>query len=208
MIIALLGTWLVGIGRYWDHPNAELFQYLGMGSVVYVFILSAVFWLTLKGLRVSECRYIQLLTLISLTSFPAALYAIPVERFMKMQTAIDVNVWFLMIVAVWRVALFYLYLSRTYTLNKYFTLLVMLLPLMAIVFVLFILNLDNAVFEIMAGLHGQKSDPTPNDGAYAFIFLLTTLSSVGFIPVLLIYITAAIIRWRRKPHQEELGPKE
>lgn len=204
LIIGLIGTWLVGMGRYWDHPNAEILQYLGMGSVAYVFCLSAVFWVTLKGLNVSECRYIHLLTLISLTSFPAALYAIPVERFMTIQSAIDVNVWFLLIVAVWRVALFFLYLSRSYTLNKSLTLLVMLLPLMAIVSSLFMLNLENAVFELMAGMHGQRSDPTPNDGAYAIVFSLTALSYIGFIPVLIMYIIAAIFRWRKKPEGESL----
>jgi hypothetical protein len=36
---ALVATWLAGMGRYWDHPSAGLLQMLGVGSVVYVFLL-------------------------------------------------------------------------------------------------------------------------------------------------------------------------
>ena len=35
----VLSAWVVGIGRYWDNPRADLWQYLGLGSVAYIFIL-------------------------------------------------------------------------------------------------------------------------------------------------------------------------
>jgi hypothetical protein len=41
----LVCTWLAGIGRYWDNPRAELWQWLGFGSLVYVFILAGLLWL-------------------------------------------------------------------------------------------------------------------------------------------------------------------
>ena len=193
LFVALIGTWLVGIGRYWDHPDAETLQYLGAGSVIYVFCLAAIFWVIIKGLKVPECRYFDLLTMISLTSFPAMLYAIPVERFMSLEGATSANVWFLLIVAIWRVALFATYLARSYQLGAWNTLLAMLLPLMAIVSSLFMLNLENVVFQIMSGMH--ETEPTANDGAYAVVFLLTALSYMGFIPVLIAYLGTAATRW-------------
>ena len=44
----LVCTWLVGMGRYWDDPGARWFQHLGIGSVLYVFALSAVLWLLVR----------------------------------------------------------------------------------------------------------------------------------------------------------------
>ncbi len=201
LIVGLLGTWIVGIGRYWDHPDAELLQHLGVGSLVYVFCLAAVFWLIIKALNVPPCRYFDLLTMICLTSFPAILYAIPVERFMSLSAAATLNVWFLLIVAVWRVSLFATYLHRLYQLPGGVTLLIMLLPLMGIVASLAFLNLEGAVFQIMAGLHGPE--PTSNDGAYMVVMLLTGLSYFGVIPVVIIYLFTAVFRWSRSIVKEE-----
>ena len=44
-IAGLIGTWIVGMGRYWDDPSAKLLQHLGMGSVIYIFVLAAFIWL-------------------------------------------------------------------------------------------------------------------------------------------------------------------
>ncbi len=101
LAFGLVCTWLVGIGRYWDHPNAKLLQHLGVGSVIYVFALSLFLWLLLWPLRPKNWRYRNLLTFISLVSPPAALYAIPVERWFSFETATELNVWFLAIVAIW-----------------------------------------------------------------------------------------------------------
>ena len=124
LIVGLIGTWIVGIGRYWDHPNPHLLQLLGLGSVIYVFCLALLFWIVIRGLRVPQCSYTHLLILICLTSFPAALYAIPVERFTSIETAISINVWFLGIVAIWRVLLIFTYIKRSYLLNFWLSLLI------------------------------------------------------------------------------------
>ena len=29
----LICTWIVGVGRYWDHPSAAPWQYAGLGSL-------------------------------------------------------------------------------------------------------------------------------------------------------------------------------
>gem|GEM_PF-2976756 len=34
LFAGILGTWLVGIGRYWDDEKASLLQNLGLGSVI------------------------------------------------------------------------------------------------------------------------------------------------------------------------------
>ena len=74
----LFMTWVVGMGRWWDDPGAHLLQHLGLGSVVYVFILALLLWLIPLPLKPSNWSYKGVLTLITLTSPPAMLCAIPV----------------------------------------------------------------------------------------------------------------------------------
>ena len=105
-------TWLVGMGRYWDNPRVGLLQHLGVGSVVYIFILSLFLWLIAWPLRPRNWSYFRVLTFVSLVSPPAVLYAIPVEKFAGIETANWINVWFLAIVAIWRVALLFSFLKR------------------------------------------------------------------------------------------------
>jgi hypothetical protein len=50
-------TWLCGIGRYWDNPKAELWQYLGLGSVAYIFILSLILWIVILPLKPLNWSY-------------------------------------------------------------------------------------------------------------------------------------------------------
>src|SRR5687768_8039418 len=70
----LATTWLAGIGRYWDHPDAHLLQYAGLGSVVYVVVLSLFLWLLIWPLRPANWRYERVLTFVTLTAPPALLY--------------------------------------------------------------------------------------------------------------------------------------
>lgn len=180
--IGLITTWLVGIGRYWDHPNAELGQYLGLGSVIYIFLLSFFIWAIVYPLRKQHWHYFQIVTFVSLVSLPAILYAIPVERFMSLEAARKTNVWFLQIVALWRVALLIVFLKRYAQLNIAETIVATLLPLTIIVAGLTVLNLEHAVFDIMAGI--RENSGTPYDRAYFFLFALTT-ASISLLPFLL-----------------------
>ncbi len=79
LIFGLLFTWLAGIGRYWDNPRAHVWQYLGLGSVAYVFVLALIIWLLLAPLRPKNWSYRNVLLFITLTAPPAILYAIPVR---------------------------------------------------------------------------------------------------------------------------------
>lgn len=189
---ALIATWLAGMGRYWDHPSAPLLQMFGVGSVVYVFVLGALLWAVIVPLKPRRWGYLQTVTFVSLTAPPAFLYAIPVERWMTTDAASATNAWFLAVVAAWRVALLVTILRRYAELTWPRTLVGGLLPLSAIVTTLFVLNLEEAVFEIMGGFQ----QPTPNDGAYAVLFLLTTLSFFAAVPLLVIYLFLARRAWR------------
>src|ERR1051326_1990832 len=105
LALGLVCTWVVGIGRYWDNPRVGVLQHLGAGSVIYVFILSLFLWLIIWPLRPQNWTYSKVLTFISMVSPPAILYAIPVEKFVGLETANAINAWLLASVALWRVAL-------------------------------------------------------------------------------------------------------
>ncbi len=181
--LGLAGTWLVGIGRYWDDSGANLLQHLGLGSVIYIFILALFIWVILIPFKVKNWNYFIVLTFIGLTSFPAIFYAIPVEKFLSIETSNTINVWFLAIVAAWRLTLLYYFL-------KYFTKLsigniitVTLMPICIIISILTILNLHRVVFNIMGGMR----NPTPHDSSYFVLMLLTGASLVLSIPLLISY---------------------
>ena len=196
LIFGLMSTWLVGIGRWWDDPGARLVQHLGLGSVAYIFVLAAIIWLLVMPLRPRQWSYRHVLTFISLTSLPAMLYALPVERFFSIDTAVVINLWFLVVVALWRVALFFYYLRRHADLSWFTTLVVGLLPLSAIVVALFALNLHRVVFEIMGGL--REVQRSAHDFEYGVLFFLSMLSIFTIVPLLLGYLGVVIYSRKHK----------
>lgn len=117
-----------------------------------------------------------------MTSLPALLYAIPVEQFMSLKSAQTANVWFLAIVAIWRVTLLLNFLRKVAQLSYSEVIVAGLLPLVLIVTSLVILNLEHAVFQIMGGIR----NPTQFDAAYSVLFMLTTISLL-LSPILLIW---------------------
>lgn len=192
-IAGLAGTWLVGIGRYWDDPGASSLQHAGLGSVIYIFCLSAFVWLIILPFKVENWKYFNIVTFISLTSFPALLYAIPVERFFPLDTAARINVWFLAIVASWRLALLFQFMKRYCDFPGYIVTAVTLLPVCLIINVLSLLNLERAVFEIMGGVR----EKTANDNAYVVLLIITTISYIFILPLIIAYIIG-IANYRKK----------
>lgn len=87
------------MGRSWDNPRVGLLQHLGVGSIVYVFVLAAWLWVINWPLRPERLGYRTLLTFITLTAAPAALYAIPIELYMPVTNASNLNIFFLSIVS-------------------------------------------------------------------------------------------------------------
>jgi hypothetical protein len=183
LIAGVIGTWIVGMGRYWDDPKASTLQHLGLGSVIYIFILAAFIWLILLPFKIEKWSYKTVLTFISLTSFPAIFYAIPVERFYSIATANTLNVWFLAIVALWRLCLLYYFLKHFTQLSVGNIITVTLMPICLIISTLTALNLHKVVFDIMGGYR----EPTAHDGAYGVLMFLTVISVILTIPLLIAY---------------------
>ena len=65
----LIGTWIVGIGRNWDHEKASLLQHLGVGLVIYIFILAGFIWVIVKPFFVEDWTYFRIVTLSGLRHF-------------------------------------------------------------------------------------------------------------------------------------------
>jgi hypothetical protein len=182
-IVGLLGTWVVGMGRYWDDDGASLLQHLGLGSVIYIFLLALFIWLIVKPFLINDWNYFTVLTFISLTSFPAIFYAIPVERLFSIDIANTINVWFLAAVAAWRLTLLYYFLKRFTTLSHSNIVTVTLMPICLIITTLTILNLHRVVFDLLGG----RRNTTPHDNAYLVLLFLTVISAILVLPLLLAY---------------------
>lgn len=195
----LIGTWVVGMGRYWDDSGASVLQHLGLGSVLYIFILALFIWLILKPYYIDDWNYFTVLTFIGLTSFPAVFYAVPVEKFVSLETANTLNVWFLAIVAVWRLCLLYYFLKHYTRLRVGSILTVTLMPICLIITTLTILNLHRVVFDIMGG----RRNPTPHDGAYNVLIFLTVISAILILPLLIAYGIGIYQRVKRIKMKEE-----
>jgi hypothetical protein len=193
LLLGIIGTWIVGMGRYWDDPKASLLQHLGLGSIIYIFALALFIWLILLPFKIEKWRYRIVLTFIALTSFPAIFYAIPVERFFSVSTADTMNVWFLAIVALWRLCLLYHFLKHFTRLSTGDIVTVTFMPICLIISVLTMLNLHNVVFEVMGGIR----NPSPHDGSYLILMLLTGLSMILAIPLLVAYAVGIYHRHKR-----------
>jgi hypothetical protein len=190
--IGLIGTWIVGMGRYWDDEGARLIQHLGLGSVIYIFTLALIIWLLVKPFRVENWTYFTVVTFIGLTSFPAVFYAIPVERFFSIETANTLNVWFLAIVALWRLLLLYYFLKK-FTRMKLNVLTITLMPICVIITTLTALNLHRVVFDIMGG----RRNVTPHDDAYSILIGLTVVSAILTLPLIISYGVGIYLRGKK-----------
>lgn len=193
LLTGLTGTWLAGIGRYWDHPNAEVLQYAGLGSVIYIFVLALLLYVIVLPYRLKTWNYFKVLTFISLTSFPAILYAIPVEQFMSMKLAASINAWFLGIVALWRLALLFRFLKVFDDLKWHNVSFIALFPMCLLIVTLTILNLEKAVFNIMGGLR----QTTGREKAYDVLLSLTFFSMILIIPLFIGYLEGIISRSKK-----------
>lgn len=202
LALGIFTAWLAGVGRYWDNPRAELWQYLGLGSLAYIFVLALILWALIKPLKPENWSYKSVLIFVGMTSPPAILYAIPVERYFTLETSQVINVWFLAIVAIWRVILLFKYLIRSANLSGFTVFVAAVLPLVIIVSSLAMLNLEHVVFRIMAGL--TEDEKSANDTAYSILILITYFSFLAS-PVLLITYIAMIIKRRKAALSRNTG---
>jgi len=195
LIFGLICTWLVGIGRYWDNHQAEFLQHLGVGSVIYIFVLALFLLLFIAPLQARDWSYFRFLTFLALVSPPAILYAIPVEKFTDLPTANTVNAWFLFVVAAWRVALLIFALRRFFSMNWLSAVTATFLPLGLIVLALVFLNLEKAVFNIMGGMSPPSS---AKDAAYQVLLVIVFFAFL-LSPFLLITYIVLVVKTGREP---------
>ncbi len=201
LAFGLLFTWLAGVGRYWDNSKAHLWQHLGLGSIAYVFVLALIIWLLLMPLRPRNWTYRNVLLFITLTAPPAVLYAIPVEQFMAPEAARSANAWFLIVVAIWRVALYVVFLKRVAGLSLGNVAIAALLPLVVIVVSLSMLNLEHVVFSLMSGV--PEADRSPNDAAYGVVLMLSMLSFIAAPFLAAGYLVAIVNAYLKRRERAE-----
>lgn len=199
LAFGLICTWIAGIGRHWDNPRAELWQLLGLGSLAYVVVLALLIWLIMIPLRPQRWSYRNVLIFICLTSPPAWLYAIPVERFLTLEAAQTANIAFLAVVATWRVALLVWFLRSIAQLTVARIVVGTLLPLSLIVVTLSVLNLEHVVFNLMAGIDPEQR--SANDTAFFVVFLMAFYSIMAAPLLLLAYAVLIHLAWT-KPDPE------
>ena len=197
LVFGLVCTWIVGIGRYYDNERVGLMQHLGIGSIIYVLILSLFLWLLIWPLAPKNWSFLRVAAFVSLVSPPAILYAIPVEQLYSVEVADTWNALFLAVVSVWRVALLTFLLRRLGQLPWPKVVVATLLPLCLIVVTLAALNLERVVLEIMGGFKEQ----TASDASYFFIVGLSYLAIFMLAPLLLGYIVLVVqsVSDRRRP---------
>jgi hypothetical protein len=107
---------------------------------------------------------------------------------------LGVTLWFLLIVATWRISLLLFFLRRVAQLPVMLGIMSSVLPLALIIFGLALANLEHAVFTIMAGNPLNPAPGTPADDAYAIVVLLAMLSFISSPVLLFAYLIAIITR--------------
>ncbi|MEK7857572.1 MAG: hypothetical protein AAB320_00400 [Elusimicrobiota bacterium] len=158
LAVGAAACWIVGIGRWWDDPTAQLVQKLGLGSVAYPFVLGALLWLLFWPWRLPHWRYKALAAYIALCAAPGLLYVVPVEMFLSTEGALAYNSVALSIVASWRVVLLHRYFRVAAGLSGLSALVATLLPVAAIVMGMTMLNVSSGVIEGMGGFRGDPKD--------------------------------------------------
>lgn len=164
---ALAVTWVVGIGRYWDHPDPAPWQSSGLGSLVYLIVLSLYLWVVVAPIARRPLPPLLILIFVGMTAAPGILYAIPVEKFMAMGTAAKTNFYFLAVVAVWRVSLLLYFVHRAAGLGIWGTFTATFLPLVGIMILLASLSLEHVTFDLMAGIMVDEDHPRTAAGQVA-----------------------------------------
>jgi hypothetical protein len=200
LVLGLVCAVVAGVGRYWDNTRAALWQHMGLGSIAFVFALAGFLWIIMLPLRPRNWRYRTMLLFVGMTAPLGFIYAVPVERFLLLDTAQTVNAWFLAAVILWRVSLLVTHLKRSAGFSVPEGIFATLLPLVVIVAVLTLLNLEKVVFNIMGGITEEQR--TGNDLAYEVMVLVTVLSVYAAPVFLTIY---GILVWRRR--KRAIGPE-
>ena len=115
---------------------------------------------------------------------------------MPVTNAANLNIFFLGIVSIWRVALCGTFLYRWTGLREGTLVCAALFPLALIVVALAMLNLYRVLFEAMAGI--RPTDATSSDGTYVVLLLLSWLTALASPILLLAYGAVVASRWTNR----------
>ena len=193
LAVGLAITWLVGFGRTWDFDAAPLWLRTGLPSIGYVFVLAAIIWAVVLGLRPARWSYKSVLLMVTMTAAPGVIYAAPVERILAADTARGVNMLFLLVVATWRMALYYKFLRDVALLPSHATLVAWLLPPTLVVAPLSLFGLLGAIARDMGGVRETVDPGEISGGAIMFIAAASWL----LLPVLLVSFVVFVIQRNR-----------
>lgn len=157
LILAILGTWIVGIGRWVTDRDALAIQRTGIGSIAYIVALSTALYVMLWFVSNRKTRYLDMLVVVGMTSPPALVYAIPVERWFTPEVSAGLHAAALAFVSIYRVSLliFYLVRSRRYDISG--AVFGFLLLLSCILLWLFLSGKTGITFTGMGGI--ERADP-------------------------------------------------
>lgn len=191
----LFCTWIVGMGRSWDDPHANSLQSLGVGSLIYVFVLAFLLWSSVRPLAPMKLGYIQVLAFVCMVSPPGILYAIPVEKFVAPKIAGALNVTLLCIVASWRVALLVFYLRRGISLSRGEVTIATLFPLATILAPITFFGLME---EVMSAMSGLRDSQEMSDPAKTVVYCIGILSVLLWLPLALIMVSRVGERQRER----------
>lgn len=196
LAVGIVVTWIVGIGRWWDDPREIVTPIrLGLGSVIYVFALATLLWLLSLPFRTGVGIW-TFWAFVACAALPGIVYAVPIERIAPFETASTYNVWALIFVSVYRVALLVWFYLRILRVPAASASVLTLLPLSLIVWTLSILGHGARVFDIMGGFR----EKFPTNAAEDIVSGLGCLSWVLAPLLLVLYLWECAVRfvhWRR-----------
>jgi hypothetical protein len=192
LMLGLACTWIVGMGRYWDDPTAVLAQKLGLGSLVYVLFLAAGLWILIAPLKPKNWTYRRVLTFVTLTSPPAILYALPVERWWGNEVAFQLNVTFLGVVALWRITMTLFMLPRCANVSWWGTTSATLWPISLAAYIF----AANQLIISMVGIMGGLRDDTVRLSNQPWLEVMSRAGWVGLVSFI-VYLGAIAARSRK-----------
>lgn len=158
LLIGVLLTWAVGYGRWWDDPrDLPYFARMGYGSVLYVFVLSAILWIVSYPVAKERVGFGHVLAFVAATSLPGIVYALPVEAISASGTASAYNVAALIFVSTYRVALLVWFFRKILEMRLWPAIVATFLPISCITAVISLADLGHKILNMMGGFRGNVS---------------------------------------------------
>jgi hypothetical protein len=183
LIVGLVATLLVGVGRYWHAPHASSLQGAGVASLIYLAALSVFLWLLYLPLRPEAWSIRRTLTFLSLVSLPGVLQAIPVREFADYWEALRLGAWVLGVVTIWRVALLLWFLVRSAGLRPLEAVISVLLPIDLILLALAYFQVGHEISDFVNGFRAF-------DILASMAFLALPLPLLGYAAVVVVRFVA------------------